>query len=485
MSWETGFVKLIELIFDNIIVLLSYLVAVFLIHMQGPEYFFSGDDLTLQLSITLGLILFLTIVFSRMYSITMFYGGYIRNVLKIAMSLVFIALIATIFQLLYPFYKLSILPTFLMVPIALIFLMFFKGLFYIFLKKVNVKYALLCGPKGEVEAMAKKLLFDNTKFTFLKYIVYDTFDLEQIEVLQKYIDDVDTVYIAEKLSSKMKNTIISYCFKIKKPFYLVPRLYELALNKSVVSQVGDTLVFGVRGLGLTIEQRFFKRTFDLIFSIILSILLLPFMLIIGLIIKISDRGPIFFKQKRMTRNNRVFILYKFRSMIPDAEKETGAIQAEKNDKRVTRVGKFLRATRLDELPQLINVIIGDMSLVGPRALRVEEMEEFANKDSEFMYRLNVKAGVTGYAQIMGKYYTHFKDKLHFDIFYIVNYSFFNDVVIIFQTLRMIFDPTSSEGVSGKKTLPECLNERGFSYILTLDNSVYGVIKNKSNMEKNK
>ena len=151
-------------------------------------------------------------------------------------------------------------------------------------------------------------------------------------------------------------------------------------------------------------------------------------------------------------------------MIPDAERLTGAVQASKNDNRITPFGKLLRATRLDELPQLINVIKGEMSLVGPRALRVEEIEEFAKKDAEFVYRLNVKAGVTGYAQIMGRYYTHFRDKLHFDIFYIINYSFFNDLVIILQTIRSIFDPKSSEGLSQKLSLAESLDQFGLKLV---------------------
>ena len=392
----------------------------------------------------------------------MFYGGYLRNGIKVILCLLLVALLTVIAQLIYPNYPYSLMASGVMIPIAFSFLAIFKGLFYLFLRKFHIKYALVCGPKKEADAIAKKVLFDDTRFTQLKYVIYDTND--DLSCLYTYIDEVDSVYLTEKLSPETKNLIISYCFKTQKPYFLVPKLYELALNSSAISQVSDTLVFSIKGLGLSVEQRVIKRIFDLVVSLPLAIILLPFMLIIALIIKLYDGGPVFFKQKRMTRFNKPFILYKFRSMIPDAERLTGAVQASKNDNRITPFGKLLRATRLDELPQLINVIKGEMSLVGPRALRVEEIEEFAKKDAEFVYRLNVKAGVTGYAQIMGRYYTHFRDKLHFDVFYIINYSFFNDLVIILQTVRSIFDPKSSEGLSQKLSLAESLDQFGLKLV---------------------
>ena len=437
-------------------IVFSFYVSLLITHGKQPLYFFREPIINFQFLITIAFIFLLSVIFLRLYKVTMFYGGYIRNILKVIISLFIISFVTFLVQLLYPNYLLSDYSVFLMLPISALLLMFSKGIFFLFLKKVNFKYALVCGPKGEAEAISKKILFDKSQFTLLKYVVYDSFVLIKIEVLYKYIDEVDAVYLTEKLSSEIKDAIISYCFKTQKPYFLVPKLYELALNKSTIAQISDTLVFGVKGLGLTLEQRFLKRAFDIIVSLILSVVLFPLMMIIGFIIKLYDKGPVLFKQKRMTRNNKVFTLYKFRSMIPDAEKNTGAIQAERHDKRITPIGKVLRATRMDELPQLINVIKGDMSLVGPRALRVEEINEFANKDPEFIYRLNVKAGVTGYAQTMGKYYTHFKDKLHFDILYIVNYSFFNDIVIIFETLRSIFDPSSAEGVFHQSSLIDCL-----------------------------
>ncbi len=390
---ETKTVKLIELVFDILVIIGSFVIALSMLHLQTPNLFFSGQQAT-QMYWSLGFIAGTSLLFFRIYSISMFKGNYLRNILKVVFSLFFVASLTFVFQLLYPNYLLSVYSPFLMVPIAIGILAITNYAFYLFLQKYNVKLALICGPRREVDKISKKILMDNNSFTMLNYIIYDDFDINDYSRLYGYVDKIDHVYITEQLSPSMKNSLISYCLKMQKPYFIVPKLHELTLNKSTMTQISDTMVFGVKGLGLTVEQRFFKRFFDLVVSLIVFIILSPLMLVVAILVKAHDRGPVFFKQKRMTRNNRIFTLYKFRSMIPDAEKHTGAIQAEKNDKRITPIGKILRKTRLDELPQLLNVISGDMSLVGPRALRVEEIEEFTRKNPEFQYRLNVKAGVT-------------------------------------------------------------------------------------------
>ena len=203
-------------------------------------------------------------------------------------------------------------------------------------------------------------------------------------------------------------------------------------------------------MGLTIEQRFFKRATDIIVSLALLIITSPLLLISALAIKLYDGGPIFFRQDRSTINGQIFKIHKFRSMIVDAEKD-GARPAEDNDPRITPVGKILRASRLDELPQLIDILIGNMSLVGPRPERIEHIKQYSEEIPEFVYRLKMRGGLTGYAQLYGKYNTTPYDKLQLDLMYIQNYSFFLDIKLILMTVKIIFMKEITEGFTKEKS----------------------------------
>ena len=171
----------------------------------------------------------------------------------------------------------------------------------------------------------------------------------------------------------------------------------------------------------------------------------PIMLVVAIAIKIEDRGPVFYKQKRTTRYGETFDILKFRSMIVDAEKAGISIPATGHDPRITKVGRVIRAMRIDELPQILNILKGDMSIVGPRPERVEHVEEYTRKIPEFEYRLKVKGGLTGYAQIYGKYNTGAYDKLRMDLLYIENYSILLDIKLILTTIRIMFSKDSTEG----------------------------------------
>ena len=176
------------------------------------------------------------------------------------------------------------------------------------------------------------------------------------------------------------------------------------------------------------------------------IVLSPLFLILALAIKTDSKGPVFYRQKRLTLNSREFDILKFRSMIVDAEKQAGAVLAADNDPRITKVGNLIRATRLDELPQILNILKGDMSIVGPRPERKCFAEEYAKEIPEFTYRTKVKGGLTGYAQVYGKYNTSAYDKLRLDLMYIENYSLLLDIKLIILTLRIIFRKDSTEGI---------------------------------------
>jgi len=264
----------------------------------------------------------------------------------------------------------------------------------------------------------------------------------------RLIDKVDKVYVDSGISSKDKMNLIQYCSINNKILYIVPSLAEIVLMNSKVKNYGDTVLLRVEPLSLSFEQKVMKRAMDIVLSAVGLILTSPLFLIIALMVKLEDRGPVFYKQERVTENNKIFELYKFRTMKIDAEQYTGPILALKDDPRITRVGRFLRTARLDELPQLINVLKGEMSIVGPRPERPHFVEKFNREIEIFKYRVFVKAGITGLAQILGKYTTSPEDKAKFDLLYIKNYSLLLDIRIIINTLRAIFKKESSMGLQG-------------------------------------
>ena len=252
--------------------------------------------------------------------------------------------------------------------------------------------------------------------------------------------------ILNDIPAQLRNDILKYCYLKRIRVYVVPKLTDVILRGAKDNNLFDTPLLLVRGTGLTPTQRIAKRAMDIVLCSIAMLFAAPVMLVVAAAIKLEDRGPVFFKQKRLTRNGREFEILKFRSMIVDAEKYAGAVLASGDDPRITKVGKVIRATRLDELPQLLNILKGDMSIVGPRPERKVFAEEFYKDMPEFAYRLKVRGGLTGYAQIYGKYNTNAYDKLRLDMMYIENYSLLMDIKLIILTLRIIFSKDSTEGV---------------------------------------
>ena len=201
----------------------------------------------------------------------------------------------------------------------------------------------------------------------------------------------------------------------------------------------------MRNNGLTFEQKLIKRIMDIVISLIVLIITSPIMLIVAVAIKLYDGGPVLFKQERCTINGKIFKIHKFRSMIVDAEKEGKSIPATEHDPRITPVGNIIRKLRIDELPQMYDILKGDMSIVGPRPERIEHVKAYTEEIPEFAYRLKVKGGLTGFAQIYGKYNTTAYDKLKIDLMYIQNYSVLMDIRLIFMTVKIMFMKESTEG----------------------------------------
>ena len=194
-----------------------------------------------------------------------------------------------------------------------------------------------------------------------------------------------------------------------------------------------------------------KRMLDLVCASILLVIASPFMLITAIVIKAYDGGPVFYRQVRCTMGCKEFQILKFRSMRVDAEKDGVARLAAKNDSRITPVGKFIRATRIDELPQLLNILRGDMTFIGPRPERPEIIRQYMEEMPEFAFRMKVKAGLAGYAQVYGKYNTTPYDKLKLDLTYIEQYSVWLDLKLMLLTLKILIKPESTEGVDSTQT----------------------------------
>lgn len=248
-----------------------------------------------------------------------------------------------------------------------------------------------------------------------------------------------------------RNRILKFCYGNAIRVYIMPKIPDVIVRGMTELHVFDTPIYLSREYALKLEERIAKRIVDIICSLILFIIASPFMLITAIIIKLTDGGPVFYKQKRCTIGGREFNILKFRSMRVDAEKDGVARLASKNDDRITPIGKFIRAVRIDELPQLINILAGDMSFVGPRPERPEIMAQYMEDTPEFIYRTKVKAGLCGYAQLYGKYNTTPLDKLKLDLTYIQNYSVWLDFKIMFLTARIVIKPESTEGVEKEQT----------------------------------
>ncbi|MCI9132633.1 MAG: sugar transferase [Lachnospiraceae bacterium] len=264
---------------------------------------------------------------------------------------------------------------------------------------------------------------------------------------QKICEEIvkyDAVVIND-VPAQIRNDILKFCYQNGIRTYVTPKLSDIMTRGADDITLFDTPLLLVKGQGLSLEQRFVKRTMDIVLCLIAMIPATPIMLIVAAAIKLEDRGPVFYRQKRVTKDGRVFDILKFRSMIVNAEKEGRSIPATDHDPRITRVGKMIRATRIDELPQILNILSGSMSVVGPRPERTEHMEKYSREIPEFVYRTKVKGGLTGFAQIYGKYNTSAYDKLRLDLMYIENYSLLLDIKLILMTIRIVFKPEATEG----------------------------------------
>ncbi len=290
------------------------------------------------------------------------------------------------------------------------------------------------------EKLLKNIASRRDKYAIAEAVMVD----RGLDYIKERITKYEACILGD-IPAHERNLLIKYCFEKNIRCYCSPKISDIMLMSSEKIHMFDTPLLLMRNRGLTVEQAFVKRLLDIVICVALTVVLSPVLLVIAILVKCYDGGPVFYRQQRLTRNGKVFRIIKFRSMRVDSEKN-GARLAAKGDSRVTPVGRVLRKIHFDELPQLFNIIKGDMSIVGPRPERPEIAAEYEKKIPEFSYRLKMKAGLTGYAQVYGKYNTKPYDKLKLDLTYIENYSLWLDFQLVASTAKVLFQKENTEGV---------------------------------------
>ncbi|MDR1089866.1 MAG: exopolysaccharide biosynthesis polyprenyl glycosylphosphotransferase [Prevotella sp.] len=298
------------------------------------------------------------------------------------------------------------------------------------------------------QALAFKLLESNGMWANIKHVC-----TPDHPCLYDFINECEVTFLTEDIEEEMKQQIIFYSIENNRTVFYQPKNSEILQFNSNFYQIDDSPVLDVRTLNLAQSNLALKRFIDLLLGgIALFVFFIPFVFVY-LALKIRG-GTAFYVQERVTRNNKVFKMYKFRTMIENAEALSGPVLAQETDKRITKFGRFLRATRLDEIPQIYNILIGEMSIVGPRPERPFFVEQFIEEIPEYNLRHRVKAGLTGLAQVQGKYNTSTRDKLKYDLLYINGYSLALDIKLIMQTLNILLRKRSTEGVKSFEELEE-------------------------------
>ena len=326
-------------------------------------------------------------------------------------------------------------------------------------------------PKKTLLVYGSKTTLEDSMFFVKKLLkkydhLFDICDMCYEEVgeaeLERKLNEVDVVVLYE-VSRHNKGQLMKVCTEKHKAFYFTPRIEDILCQGASYKNYMDTPLMKYEYKYESMTGYFGKRVLDVSLSVFCLVTLWPVLLIVAICIKLEDGGPVFYKQKRFTKGQKVFEILKFRSMIVDAEKD-GAKPCTGNDSRITKVGKIIRSTRIDELPQIFNILKGDMSFVGPRPERVEHVEQYAEDLREFTYRLRVKGGLTGYAQIYGKYNTSAYDKLRLDLMYIENQSLLLDLKLILMTIKIMFMPESTEGFEEEKS--KSINQKSNMNVVT-------------------
>lgn len=413
----------------------------------SKDYWFYGHILEITLY---GVIL---VFLSKMYGGMRL--GYLKN-----SEIIFSQIFATIIADGFIYGQLSLMAVQLFVP-KMFMVMFIEQfvLVVVYINVVNRLYRILFPPRklmlisgaNPTDEIIAKI---NTRKDKYKIITC----LKVRKNTEKACEKISEAYEAGEINavmlwdvkSQVRNQLMKYCYLHSIRVYMMPKISDMILIGAEELHIFDSPILLTREYKLTWEQRFIKRTIDIVCAGILFVLSSPIMLLTAIAIKLQDGGPVLYKQVRCTINQKEFQIMKFRSMRMDAEKDGKARLASKHDDRITPVGRFIRKCRIDELPQLINILRGDMSFIGPRPERPEIIKQYVEVMPEFVYRMKVKAGLAGFAQVYGKYNTTPYDKLKLDLTYIEKYSLWLDIKLMLLTLKVLFWPDSTEGVESEQ-----------------------------------
>lgn len=293
-----------------------------------------------------------------------------------------------------------------------------------------------------------------------RFVVEETYDSEKttLDFLFDKVKAFDAVFMCG-VPSDYRNEILKYCIANDIACFIKPKISDTIIRGGKTIQMMNVPVYRCKRGDAGFIYLAAKRFFDVVLSLIAIIISSPFMFVTAAAIKLYDGGKVFYRQTRLTKDGKEFEVIKFRSMIQDAEKDGVARLAKDGDSRITPVGKIIRMLRLDELPQLFNILKGDMSFVGPRPERPEIAKQYEKDMPEFALRLQVKAGLTGYAQVYGKYNTPPYDKVQMDLMYVANQSIIEDLKLMLMTFKILFIPSSTEGVSADQTTAQKENNK--------------------------
>lgn len=447
-AFVTGIYNFLIILIDIFIIIFSiYMAFVIKFGFDIPRFNFEPFIITAP-AIAAGYLVFMHI-FKLENMIKHSIGELTYSVLLIVLSLMVFTMAINFFLRTFSFPR-----TVMVVSSALQFslLSFWRLIVWKVKRKIHGKKVTMVIGNYNAEIVSKKILLKQREIYNIKFI-YSTNSSNLWSDLHK----VEVVFICDDVEEHIRSMILDICISERKSVYIVPKIYDIALLDCKLNRVDDIPVLKVTKLGLTIEQKVIKRLVDIILSAIGIIIASVPMMLITLIVR-KDGGPAFYKQERLTEDNKCFKMIKFRTMVPNAENLTGPVLATEEDPRITAIGNFLRKTRLDELPQLFNIFMGTMSIVGPRPERPFFANQFIEEIPEYKYRTAVKAGLTGLAQVLGKYNTSAKDKARYDVIYIKNYSLLLDFKLMLQTLRIIFIKESTEGIKDEISLDRLINK---------------------------
>ncbi len=323
--------------------------------------------------------------------------------------------------------------------------LFIVRLVLVLLNRSNKKYAVIIGPREDAESLCRKIIKEDKKKFSIRYVFYED-NGEVSDRIYDRVKKVNTVILMDTLSAENKEKFLLYFnSSLNKDVYICSDYFDIILMSQSPVSINEKFAFEQSPLVIDKVEAFSKRILDILLCLLALFLTLPIWIVCPLVIKLQDGGPVFYSQIRYTKGMRPFKIIKFRSMKVGAEKN-GAQLAEEKDPRITRFGRIIRATRIDELPQILNILKGDMSWVGPRPERPEFVTEFLKENPLYVYRYNVKAGLTGLQQVSATYHTDFNDKLKYDLYYIANQSALLDFVILFRTIGTVLEKSMAEGV---------------------------------------